>query len=94
MVDSAGTSDLATAGMGDVLTGVCGSLLAQGALPPVRTGALALHHSGRAAVRADRGPGLVPGDVISCLPEAFREEGAGTTGLDAPFVLFDQDPPR
>lgn len=94
MVDAVGTSDLAAGGMGDVLTGVGGSFLAQGVDAPVRAGALALHHSGRAAARARRGAGLTPSDVVANLPAALAEEGPGDTDLDLPFVLFDGDPPR
>lgn len=94
MVDSVGSSDLAAGGMGDVLTGVCGSLLAQGIEAPVRAGALGLHHSGRAAARAGKGAGLTPSDVVARLPEALTEEGPGSTDLDYPFVVFDRDPPR
>ncbi len=92
-VDTVGSSDLATAGMGDVLTGVAASFLAQGSEPGV-AGALGLHVSGRAAARARRGAGLVPGDVIEHLPDALEEEGPGETGLDLPFVVFDQDSAR
>jgi NAD(P)H-hydrate epimerase len=92
-VDAVGTSDLAVAGMGDVLTGVCGALLAQG-LDPADAGPVALHLSGRSAVIAGRGAALTPPDVIRWLPEALAERGPGETSLDLPFVLFDQDPAR
>ena len=93
-VDAAGSSDLAAAGMGDVLTGVGGSFLAQGVDLPVHAGALALHHTGRAAARARRGAGLTPSDVVAALPETLEEEGPGDTDLGLPFVTFDRDPPR
>ena len=93
LVDTVGSSDLAAAGMGDVLAGAAGSFLAQGA-SPARAGALALHFTGRAAVRAYRGAGLTPGDVIDELPEALMEDGDGETDLAFPFVVFDQDPAR
>ncbi|RMH17665.1 MAG: NAD(P)H-hydrate dehydratase, partial [Gemmatimonadetes bacterium] len=50
LIDATGDSDLATAGMGDVLAGVCGSFAAQGA-PPADAGGLGLYHGGRAARR-------------------------------------------
>lgn len=93
LVDTVGTSDLASAGMGDVLSGASGSFLAQG-VEPAPAGALGLHHSGRSAVRASRGAGLIPEDTIQALPEALSEEGEGDTELDLPFVVFDQDPAR
>jgi NAD(P)H-hydrate epimerase len=93
LVDTVGSSDLAAAGMGDVLSGTVSAFLAQGSAPDVAA-ALALHTSGRAAVRADLGPGLTPEDVVEALPEAIRERGPGQTDLDFPFVLFDQDRAR
>ena len=91
-VDGVGSSDLATAGMGDVLTGVCGALLAAG-LAPGDAGALGLHLTGRSAARAHRGAGLSPMDVAEGLPDALRESGSGTTDLPFGFVTFDQDAP-
>lgn len=92
-IDGGGSSDLATGGMGDVLTGVCGAFLAMG-LDPAVAAAVALQGSGRAAARADRGSGLSPVDVAEALPDALREEGPGSTDLPFPFVLLDQDAPR
>jgi NAD(P)H-hydrate epimerase len=91
-IDVVGTSDLATGGIGDVLTGVVGSFLGQG-LEPADAGALGLFMSGRAAVLADRGAGLIPDDVIARLPDALRETGPGHTELDMGFVVFDRDLP-
>jgi len=93
MIDTVGTSDLATGGMGDVLAGVAGAFLAQGADPAV-AGALGLVTSGRAAVRAAKGASLLPEDVIEGLPQAMMESGEGVTDLDLPFVVFDQEPSR
>jgi hydroxyethylthiazole kinase-like uncharacterized protein yjeF len=93
LVDAVGTSDLATAGIGDVLTGVCGGLMAQG-LGPREAGAVGLHLTGRSAVLAGLGKALTPADVVSRLPEALAEEGEGESDLGLPFVVFDQDPAR
>jgi NAD(P)H-hydrate epimerase len=93
LVDSVGTSDLAAAGMGDVLSGVAGSLLAQG-LSPFHAAGAALVWSGRSAVLAGRGVGLSPTDVVERLPDARQEEGGGDTDLPFPFIVLDQDPPR
>jgi NAD(P)H-hydrate epimerase len=79
--------------MGDVLTGVVGSFLAQGA-PPDEAAALGLYYSGRAAALAGRGAGLIPDDVVDGLSHVLLEEGDGLTDLDLPFVVFDADPPR
>lgn len=92
-VDTVGTSDLAAGGMGDVLTGVAGALLAQGSAPDV-AGAVALYMTGRAAIRAGKGPGLTPSDVIEELPAVWEEDGPGETDLGLPFVIFDQDAAR
>ncbi|MFW5973524.1 MAG: NAD(P)H-hydrate dehydratase, partial [Bacteroidota bacterium] len=48
LVGGAGSNALATAGTGDVLSGVCGALLARG-LPPLYAAASALHLCGAAA---------------------------------------------
>jgi NAD(P)H-hydrate epimerase len=93
LVDTVASSDLAAGGMGDVLTGVAASLLAQGA-PPAEAGALALYGTGRAAACAALGPSLTPSDVIDHLPFVGTEEGPGESDLALPFVIFDQDPAR
>jgi len=92
-VDVQGSSDLATAGMGDVLTGVCGGLLAQG-LRPRDAGAVALYLSGRAAIVSGRGRSLTPSDVVRFLPDAVAERGWGEDRLHLPFVTLDLDPAR
>ncbi len=69
-VNGTGTPWLATAGTGDVLSGICGALLAAG-LPPVEAAATAAHLHGRAGqLAAERGP-LLAGDLIRRLPEAI-----------------------
>ena len=92
-VDTVGNSDLAAAGMGDVLSGVIAAFLAQGSLPH-EAASLGLHTSGRAAARTGLGVSLTPQDVVEAMPGALREEGDGDTELDFPFLLFDQDPAR
>jgi len=93
LVDVQGSSDLASAGLGDVLTGVCGGLLAQG-VEPRDAAALALYLSGRAANLAGRGHSLTPSDVVRWLPEALAEHGPGEDRLGMPFVTLDLDPAR
>ena len=58
---TSGSSRLATAGTGDVLSGVIGAFLARG-LDPLRSAALAAHVHGRAA-GLGFGEGLVAGDL-------------------------------
>jgi NAD(P)H-hydrate epimerase len=93
LVDLQGSSDLAVAGMGDVLTGVCAGLMAQG-VPPREAGALGLYLTGRAAVVAGRGKSLTPPDVLRWLPDALGERGSGADELRLPFVLLDLDRAR
>jgi NAD(P)H-hydrate epimerase len=68
-----GTSALATAGTGDVLTGVIGGLLARGmpALDAATAGAYVHGSAGRHA-GADLGEGVLAGDVIERLPAAVE----------------------
>jgi ADP-dependent NAD(P)H-hydrate dehydratase / NAD(P)H-hydrate epimerase len=68
-VNGSGTAWLATAGTGDVLSGIAGSLLATG-LPAAEAAAVAAHLHGRAGqLAAERGP-LLAGDLVRRLPEA------------------------
>ena len=92
-LDCQGSSDLAAAGMGDALSGVCASLMAQG-LDASEAGSVGLYLTGRAARLAGRGPALTPSDVIRCLPDALGERSGGVSDLDLPFVLYDADPAR
>jgi len=78
LVNPTGTSWLATAGSGDVLSGLAGALLAQG-LPPARAGIAAAYLHGLAArlaaAGAPGGTGEAPigaHDVITALPAAIR----------------------
>jgi len=93
VVDTQSSSDLAVAGMGDALSGVCGALMAQG-LDAAAAGSVALYCTGRAAWLAGRGVSLTPSDVIRWLPDAIGEGGEAMTDLDLPFVVYDADPAR
>lgn len=89
LVASGGSSDLASAGMGDHLAGVAGAFLAAGADPRTAAG-LALHYSGRAATLAKRGRSLGPEDAIEMLPRAFASPGRLRPPVAFPFITFDQ----
>jgi NAD(P)H-hydrate epimerase len=74
-----GNPGLATGGSGDVLTGLLGSLLAQGVAPPLAGRAAPLLHG----LAADWGAhdlgqrGLVPDDLLRYLPLVIREVSGG-----------------
>ncbi len=70
-VNTASTSWLATAGSGDVLSGLCGSLLASG-LSPLDAGSVGAYLHGTAGqLAADGGP-VTAGAVAHALPDAIR----------------------
>ena len=72
LVNLTGSAVLATAGTGDVLTGMIGGLLARG-LDPVEAAAAAVYLHGLAGLLAGRdlGEGTVAGDVAERIPEAI-----------------------
>jgi hydroxyethylthiazole kinase-like uncharacterized protein yjeF len=80
LVNPTGTSWLATAGSGDVLSGLAGALLAQG-LEPLRAAAAAAYLHGIAARLAAEGAPIGASDVIRALPAAIRTV-AGARILD------------
>lgn len=69
LVTTTGDARLATAGTGDVLTGMLAALLAQG-IPAHRAATAAAHIHGRAGALAWR-RGLVAGDLVDHLPAAL-----------------------
>ena len=71
LVNSTGSAWLATAGSGDVLSGLAGALLAQG-LPPLQAAAAAAYLHGVAGRRAADGAPIGAGDLITALPGAIR----------------------
>jgi ADP-dependent NAD(P)H-hydrate dehydratase / NAD(P)H-hydrate epimerase len=71
LVNPTGTSWLATAGSGDVLSGLTGALLAQG-LGPSRAAAAGAYLHGIAARLAAEGAPIGSGDIIGALPAAIR----------------------
>ncbi|MFC8504828.1 NAD(P)H-hydrate dehydratase [Streptomyces sp. NPDC057411] len=75
-VNPTGTSWLATAGSGDVLSGLAGSLLATG-LPPLEAASTAAYLHGLSARRAARGAPVSASDVAAGLPAAWRDVTGG-----------------
>ena len=71
-INTTGTNALATAGTGDVLTGIIATLLSQGLSPVEAACAGAYWHglAGRAAARKRR-VGVVAGDVVDALSDAL-----------------------
>lgn len=71
-VNRTGTSVLATAGSGDVLSGACGALLAQG-LPVLEAASAAAYLHGRAGALSSDGLATSAGRVLTAWPDAVRE---------------------
>lgn len=92
LVNSAGSSDVATAGMGDQLGGTIAAMLAAG-VPAREAASLGLFYSSRAADLAAQGRSLSPRAVSAHLHAAFDDPGARRPPGGFPFVTFDQ-PPR
>ena len=67
---SDGTPRLATAGTGDVLTGIVGSFLSKGMEPQLAAAVAARVHAD-AALASPHGRGLVASDVIAALPDVL-----------------------
>ena len=77
LVNATGTAWLATAGSGDVLSGLAGSLLAQGLEPRLAAAAAAYLHGIAGRLAADGAP-IGAFDLIRALPAAFRTVAART----------------
>ena len=81
LLSAAGVPALATAGSGDVLSGIIGAFCARG-VPPHQAAALGAHVHGRAAARG-RPEGLVAGDLPALVAdELSRAETAAGTPAD------------
>ena len=77
-VNPTGSPALATAGTGDVLTGVIGGLLARGLEPFAAAWAGAYLHGLAGILAAERhGEGVVAGDVAELLPDAIARVRSG-----------------
>lgn len=84
-VNSTGNQGMAAAGMGDVLTGLIGGLLAQG-LPPWEAACLGVYLHGLAGdllVRDGFNFGFLAGELAVKIPEAFRETLEGRTTVNS-----------
>jgi NAD(P)H-hydrate epimerase len=76
-ISAGGTPALATAGTGDVLSGVIGTLLAKGMeqFEAACAGVIAHARAGHAAAQKYGPDHVVAGDVIDALPAGFRRPG-------------------
>jgi len=72
--NSTGNSGMATAGSGDVLTGILVGLLAQGYSPEeaALTGVFLHGRAGDLALGHESKESLLAGDIISCLGDSFK----------------------
>ena len=70
LVSALGLPSLATAGTGDVLTGIVAAFLAKGMEPQLATACAAAAHE-LAAVEAPQRAGLVASDLIEALPRVL-----------------------
>jgi hydroxyethylthiazole kinase-like uncharacterized protein yjeF len=71
VINRTGGPALATAGTGDVLTGIIGALLAQG-VDPFHAAATGAYVHGRAADAAPATPDIVASDLVSALPRTLH----------------------
>ncbi|MES1246261.1 MAG: NAD(P)H-hydrate dehydratase [Actinomycetota bacterium] len=71
LVSALGRPSLATAGTGDVLTGIVGAFLAKG-MEPQRAALAAAVAQQRASVEAAQRAGLVASDLVEALPRVLR----------------------
>ncbi|HEX3048138.1 MAG TPA: NAD(P)H-hydrate dehydratase, partial [Bacillota bacterium] len=74
-INSTGNAGMATAGMGDVLAGIIGSLLAQG-LDPITAGVTGTYLHGLAGdlAAAELGPaGIIASDLLARIPVAIQK---------------------
>ncbi len=85
-INPTGNPGMASAGMGDVLTGMIAGFLSQGYSPQAATHlAVYLHGDAADTVAAGKGPyGYIASDVVSGLPEAIGRLAGQTAFKDTP----------
>jgi NAD(P)H-hydrate epimerase len=82
--NSTGNPGMATGGTGDALTGIIGALLARGVsgIDAARLGTYVHGDAGDLAAARLGEDGLIAGDLIDALPEAWRRVAAWRTGVN------------
>jgi len=83
-INSTGNPGMATGGTGDALTGMIGGLLAQG-YPPSQAACLGVYLHGLAgdlAAQEKGEAGMIAGDLIEKIPQAFKEAGLAIEAQD------------
>jgi hydroxyethylthiazole kinase-like uncharacterized protein yjeF len=88
-INLTGNSGMATAGMGDVLAGIIGGLLAQGLTPAqAAVGGTYLHGLAGDLAVAARGPlGIIAGDLVEQIPAAYQRLGLHTVPAGLPEYI-------
>ena len=76
-INSSGNPGMATAGSGDVLTGIIASLLGQGLTPPnaARRGVYIHGLAGDFAAKAQSQAGMTCVEILECIPKALTQLG-------------------
>lgn len=84
---AAGSGALATAGSGDTLAGLCGTLLGRG-LPPLHAARVAAYVHGLAGELAGGAlPGVTASGLVSLIPRAIRESLGGARSARDPQIV-------
>lgn len=80
LVNHTGNSGMATGGSGDVLAGMAGALLAQGADPFDAAAAAVFLHGLAGDIAAERlgKISMLPSDIIGCIPNALKRCGVSS----------------
>lgn len=84
MVNPTGNPGMATAGTGDVLTGMIGAFIGQG-LNPFEAATLGVYLHGLSGDIAAESKGkhsLIASDIIEAIPEAFKRLASAVSGMD------------
>ena len=96
-ISPGGAPALATAGTGDVLSGVTGAMLREGVSSPAHAACAAVYvhlRAGQAAAEPNGPDGVIASDVIAALPSALASVGAAPRDACADRRRHHGDQPR